>query len=81
MKIVWIIILVIVAGYIGAHFVFSKDRLPASIRDVFLTGWEFFIVGAAIGPGGFNIIESGQLEQLNPFIALGLGWAGLIFGE
>ncbi|VAX21304.1 hypothetical protein MNBD_NITROSPINAE04-174 [hydrothermal vent metagenome] len=80
MKIVWIVILVIVAGYAGSYFVFSKDRLPAAIRDIFLTGWEFFIVGAVIGPGGFNLIQSGQLEQLNPFIALGLGWVGLIFG-
>lgn len=80
MNLVWIVILVILAGYMGAYFVFSKDRLPTAVRDIFLTGWEFFIVGAAIGPGGFNLIESGQLEQLNPFIALGLGWAGLIFG-
>ncbi len=81
MNTAWIVIAIVTVSYLGANVVFTKDRLPAAIRDVFLTGWEFFIVGVAIGPAGLNIISSADLVQLDPFIALGLGWAGLIFGS
>ncbi len=67
-------------GFLGGRFVFSKERFPAVLRDTFLTGWEFILLGLAIGPLGLNIIGEERIEQLDPFIALGLGWAGLIFG-
>jgi len=81
LNLVWIVITLILIGYVGERFVFSKERLPAFLRDTFLTGWEFILIGALIGPGGFEIISMERLEQLDPFIALGLGWAGLIFGS
>lgn len=68
------------AGFIGARLAFSKDRLPGYLRDIFLTGWEYILIGAALGPSGFSVIDSTVFETLDPFLALGLGWAGLIFG-
>ena len=50
------------------------------MRDVFLTGWEFILLGVALGPLGLDLITTEKLEQLDPFIAVGLGWVGLIFG-
>lgn len=81
MNLVWIVITIILIGYIGERFVFSKERLPAFLRDIFLTGWEFILIGMLIGPAGLAVINEVRLEQLDPFIALGLGWAGLIFGS
>ncbi|MGK7346324.1 MAG: hypothetical protein ACNS63_11020 [Candidatus Nitrospinota bacterium M3_3B_026] len=81
MNLVWVVISIIVIGYIGERIVFSKDRLPAALGDMFLTGWEFMLAGALVGPMGLSIISQERLELLDPFIALGLGWAGLIFGS
>ncbi|VAX24608.1 hypothetical protein MNBD_NITROSPINAE02-2006 [hydrothermal vent metagenome] len=80
MKLVWILIVLTIAGYLGGRYVFSKQRLPAIIRDIFLTGWEFILLGVAIGPMGMDLIPAMQIASLDPFIALGLGWAGLIYG-
>ena len=81
MNLVWVFIIIIAIGFLGSRFVFSKERLPPALRDVFLTGWEFFIVGAMLGQAGTGLIGPEHLEQLDPFIALGLAWAGLIFGS
>ena len=77
---VWIVIALAAAGFAGAGFIFSKERLPPFLRDIFLTGWEFFIVGALAGPAGFHLLGPQDIAGLDPFIALVLGWAGLIFG-
>ena len=79
-NLVWIVILLVGAGFLWAGFVFSKERFPPFLRETTLTGWEVFLLGFVIGPGGFGLIGAGELNQLDPFIALGLGWAGLIFG-
>lgn len=80
MKLAWIVIALLAAGSIGARLAFSKGRLPWWLRDIFLTGWEYILVGAALGPSGFSVIDPAYIETLDPFLALGLGWAGLIFG-
>lgn len=80
MKLAWIVIALLGAGFIGARLAFSKGRLPWWLRDIFLTGWEYILVGAALGPTGFSVIDPAYFATLNPFLALGLGWAGLIFG-
>ena len=81
MSLVWVVIIVVALGFAGAGLAFSKGHMPPVLRDVFMTGWEFFLLGAVVGPAGSGLIGPGQLEQLDPFIALGLGWAGLIFGS
>lgn len=80
MKLAWIVIALLAAGFIGARLAFSKGRLPWWLRDIFLTGWEYILIGAALGSAGFSVIDPAYLETLDPFLALGLGWAGLIFG-
>ncbi len=81
MNLVWVFIIIIAIGFLGSRFVFSKESLPPAIRDIFLTGWEFFLVGAMLGQAGFGVIDQDHLAQLDPFIAFGLAWAGLIFGS
>lgn len=80
MKLAWIVIVLLAAGFAGARLAFSKDRLPWGLRDIFLTGWEYILIGAALGQAGFSLVDHAYLESLDPFLALGLGWAGLIFG-
>jgi len=80
MDMIWIVIVLFAAGYLGSRFAFAKERLPALLRDTFLTGWEFIFIGMALGPLGFDLIDAERMGQLAPVMALGLAWAGLIFG-
>ncbi|MBF0170473.1 MAG: hypothetical protein HQK87_05210 [Nitrospinae bacterium] len=80
MDLVWIVIILFAAGFLGSRFAFAKERLPALLRDMFLTGWEYIFIGMVLGPLGFDLIDQGRMEQLSPLLALGLAWAGLIFG-
>ncbi len=80
MDLVWIVIILFAAGFLGSRFAFSKQRLPAVVRDMFITGWEFIFIGMFLGPLGFDLIDETRMTQLSPVMALGLAWAGLIFG-
>lgn len=80
MDLVWVVVIVIAAGFLGGRIVFAKERLPAFVRDIFLSGWEFILIGVMLGPIGFDMISKDGLSQLNPFLSVGLAWAGLIFG-
>ncbi len=80
MEPVWAVILLVTLGFIGGRLAFAKEILPAVFRDIFLTGWEFILIGIVVGPLGFDLVSKDLLVQLNPFLAMGLGWAGLIFG-
>jgi Kef-type K+ transport system membrane component KefB len=55
-------------------------RLPAGLRLLFVTGTEYIIVGALLGPAGFGVLDDTTLAGLSPFAAVGLGFVGLHFG-
>jgi hypothetical protein len=45
-----------------------------------VTGSEFALVGAALGPVGLDFLSRGLLEALRTVICLAAGWLGLRFG-
>ncbi len=74
------IIIIAAISYLGSIYVFSKEKLPTPIRYLFYSGWEFILLGMAIGPLALNFLPEEIIGELDPVIHLGLGWAGLIFG-
>ena len=73
-------LILIVLALVGARFAFSTENVPAGPRLLFRTGTHFIFVGFMIGPSMMGFVTSDALEHLFPFVALGLGWAGLLFG-
>ncbi|UCG53150.1 MAG: cation:proton antiporter [Candidatus Latescibacterota bacterium] len=47
---------------------------------LFLTGIEFFFLGALLGPSFLDLISVEVLDDLKPVVYLALGWAGVLFG-
>jgi len=72
--------ILIFLALIGARFSFSTENVPAGPRLLFRTGTHFIIVGFVLGPSVMGLVTSEALEHLFPFVALGLGWVGLLFG-
>jgi Kef-type K+ transport system membrane component KefB len=55
-------------------------QLPAGLRLLFVTGTEYILIGALLGPVGFGVLDADTLAGLGPFAAVGLGFVGLHFG-
>ncbi len=73
-------LILILLALLGARFSFSTDNVPAGPRLLFRTGTHFIFVGFVLGPSMMGFVTTDALEDLFPFVALGLGWVGLLFG-
>ncbi|MFW2331944.1 MAG: hypothetical protein ACN4E2_06610 [Nitrospinota bacterium] len=81
MSLVWAVIVLLAIGLVGGQLIFSKEKLPELLRYLFITGWEFILVGLLLGPIGFDILTVELLDEgLAPFISVGLIWIGLLVG-
>ncbi len=74
------IALILAIGLVTSHRWFGRVRLWGRARFFYLTGEEFLLVGLALGPMGFNLLDHRTLASLEPFVGLGLGYLGFIFG-
>ncbi|MFC1732847.1 cation:proton antiporter [candidate division KSB1 bacterium] len=74
------IIALIVLSLIGTHKGFSRLSLSGSINVFFLTGTEFLLIGIILGPHAFNMISAEIIRGMYPFVGLGLGWIGMLYG-
>ena len=72
--------ILILLALLGARFSFSTANVPAGPRLLFCTGTHFIFVGFVLGPSAMGFVTADALEHLFPFMALGLGWVGLLFG-
>ena len=73
-------LILILLALLGARFSFSTDNVPAGPRLLFRTGTHFIFVGFVLGPSAMGLVTSDALDHLFPFLALGLGWVGFLFG-
>jgi hypothetical protein len=71
--------LVVVAGIGVTRLSRPQLRYPALLHDVLATGAPFLVLGLIIGPG-LGVIDAAGLRMLEPVVALGIGWAGAVFG-
>ncbi len=67
-------------SYLGSIYIFSKHKLPPLLRYLFFSGWEFMLLGIAIGPMALDLFPEEMLKDMEVVIYLGLGWVGLLVG-
>lgn len=51
-----------------------------NLAQLAASGLLFLVLGAALGPGGLNVVYAEEVLQARPLLALGLGFAGLLVG-
>lgn len=73
-------LVLILVALLGARFSFSTEGVPAGPRLLFRTGTHFVFVGFLLGPEVLGLISAEALAQLDPLLALALGWVGFLFG-
>ena len=78
MKVLLGILLFVVIALAGHRRSFKA--LPLGASHLFLTGIEYILVGLCLGDTLLGVLDGPTLDALNPFMVLGLGWAGLLFG-
>jgi hypothetical protein len=73
------VLILILLGLLGARFAFDPARTPLGPRLLLATGTHFLALGLLLGPG-LGLLTLDVIGQLEPLMALGLGWIGLLFG-
>ena len=74
------IALLLAIGLVVSHRWFGTVRSWGAQRFFFLTGEEFLLLGLLLGPRATSLIDQGTLTSLEPFVGLGLGYVGFVFG-
>ena len=70
----------VVLALFGSRRLGLGNRLPLGARLLFLTGTEYVFVGLFLGESYLQVVDHAALDGLQPFVLLGLGWVGLLFG-
>ncbi len=74
------IVVIIALSILGANKSFTRIPILGNVNIFFLTGTEFLIVGILLGPYFANALTKEVVRGMHPFIGLGLGWLGLLYG-
>jgi Kef-type K+ transport system membrane component KefB len=74
------VLVLVLLGLLGARFSFNEARAPLGPRLLVSSGTHFIFLGFLLGSNVFGLLTARVLDQLYPFMALGLGWIGLLFG-
>jgi len=80
MKVIAGIIFIILVTLIGSRKTFTRTKSFIKEHYLFLTGTEFIVIGYLLGKNVLGFIDLQIIKGLYPFIGLGLGWIGLIYG-
>lgn len=80
MKALLAVLILVLAGLLGARFGFREERGPLGLRLLLATGTHFLVLGYLLGPQALGLFTPELLDTLSPVIMLGLGWIGLLFG-
>lgn len=80
MKLVFAAILIVVIAFVGSRLSFVRIRLPLGVRNLFLTGIEYLLVGFLLGGAVLDLLDAATLDGLYPFVGMGLSWIGMLFG-
>lgn len=74
------LILIGALGFAVGRFLFLRPQ-PGTLYERFmLSGAEFLVIGAVIGPSGLQVLDRWTLTELEPFLVLALSWIGLLLG-
>ncbi len=80
MKTIAAILFLAILALAGHRKSFVKVLPFRAGRVFFLTGTEFLLVGYLLGDSFLGILDATTLEQVRPFLIVGLGWIGLLAG-
>jgi Kef-type K+ transport system membrane component KefB len=73
------VLILVLLGLLGSRLAFDPARAPLGPRLLLVTGSHFLLLGLLLGPF-LGLLTPDVIDQLQPFMALGLGWIGLMFG-
>lgn len=73
------VLVLILLGLIGSRVEFDPARTPLGPQLLLATGFHFLLLGLLLGPF-LGLLTPDVVGQLQPLMALGLGWIGLLFG-
>ncbi len=73
------VLILVLVGLVGSRFAFDASRTPLGPQLLFATGLHFLLLGLFLGPV-LGLLTPDLVGQLQPLMALGLGWIGLLFG-
>ncbi len=80
MKTIAAILFLAVLALAGHRKSFVKVLPSRAGSFFFLTGTEFLLVGYLLGDSFLGILDAATLNQVRPFLIVGLGWIGLLAG-
>ena len=80
MNVFFVLLLILFLAFAGYHLSFRLWAPPLLERRFYLTGTEFLLLGAALGPRLLSIVDEATLRGLAPLSAFLLGWIGLLVG-
>lgn len=69
-----------VVSLVGARLAFPARRSSVGLRLFLSSGSHFVVFGFLLGPRVSGLLTEDVLSGLAAFVALGLGWIGLLFG-
>jgi len=69
-----------VLSLVGARLAFPARRSSVGVRLFLSSGSHFVVFGFLLGPRITGLLTDEVLAGLAAFVALGLGWIGLLFG-
>lgn len=68
------------AALLGSRLGFRPRSASVGVRLLFSSGSHFLLLGFLLGPRVAGVLREELFLSLAPFVALGLGWIGLLFG-
>jgi len=74
------VLALVLVSLLGARFGFRSQRASLGFRLFVSSGSHFVLIGFLLGPHVAGLITATVTDSLAPFVALGLGWIGLLFG-
>lgn len=74
------VLLLVLLGLLGSRFSFSARRGTLRSRLLISSGTHFLFLGFFLGSNVLGLLTHDLIGRLYPFLALGLGWIGFLFG-
>ncbi len=78
----FLVSIIILAGIalIGSRVTFLRKQFGLGIRNIFITGIEYILIGLFLGGSFLNIFDADAIGKFRPFLIFGLAWVGYLYG-
>lgn len=80
MKALLVFALLLIITFLGSLRLFRQYKSRFFLTYLIHSGTFFLVFGILVGQNGLKLISQNFLNQLDPLIHFGLGWAGFMFG-